>query len=130
MRAAFFCFYLLLMCPTPLPHATTKDIFLWLLRRYHRLRIHGNSMTPTLQPHQEVLINPRAYRHFQPLPGEIVVVEHPHQAGLFIVKRILFVELDGRCYLQGDNRAESTDSRQLGLFPLKQISGRVHCLFP
>lgn len=87
-------------------------------------------MTPTLQPHQEVLINPRAYRRALPVPGEIVVVPHPHQANLLIVKRILFVESDGRCYLQGDNANESTDSRQFGLVPLSQIAGKVHCLLP
>ncbi|WP_239112556.1 nickel-type superoxide dismutase maturation protease [Halomicronema sp. CCY15110] len=113
-----------------LPHATAIDICLWLLRHYRRFRIQGNSMLPTLLPDQEVLINPRAYRQSPPSPGEIVVVRHPQQPELLIVKRILFLESDGRCYLQGDNAIASTDSRQFGLLPLSQIAGKVHCRFP
>lgn len=85
---------------------------------------------PHLHPHQEVLINPGAYQNTLPLPDDIVVAYHPSQADLLIVKRILFVETDGRCYLQGDNEIESSDSRQFGLVSPQQIVGKVHCLFP
>lgn len=114
----------------PLPHATTKDICLWLLRRYHRLRIQGDSMLPTLKPRQETLIDPRAYKHTHPFPGDVVIADHPQQPGLRIVKRVLFVESDGRCYLQGDNKLESKDSRQFGLVPLNKIRGKICCLLP
>lgn len=87
-------------------------------------------MLPTLRPDQEVLINPQAYRQCLPSPGHIVVVRHPQQPELLIVKRILFLASDGRCYLQGDNAIESTDSRQFGLLPLSYIAGKVHCLLP
>jgi len=128
--AAFSVFILRLMCSTSLPHATAIDICLWLLRRYRRFRVQGNSMLPTLRPDQEVLINPQAYRQCLPSPGHIVVVRHPQQPELLIVKRILFLASDGRCYLQGDNAIESTDSRQFGLLPLSYIAGKVHCLLP
>jgi nickel-type superoxide dismutase maturation protease len=128
--AAFAMSILRPMCSTSLPHATAIDICLWLLRRYRRFRVQGNSMLPTLRPDQEVLINPRAYRQSPPAPGHIVVVRHPQQSELLIVKRILFLESDDRCYLQGDNAIESTDSRQFGLLPLSSIAGKVHCLLP
>lgn len=87
-------------------------------------------MAPSLKPHQEVLINLRAYNNVPPLPGDIVVAYHPAQANLLIVKRILFVEEDGRCYLHGDNTIKSSDSREFGLVSQKHIIGKVHCLLP
>ena len=113
-----------------LRHATMVDVLLWLLRRYRRYRVTGKSMMPLLRPLQEVLFNPSAYQQQLPLPNEIVIASHPYQSDLRIIKRILFVETDGRCYLQGDNADESQDSRQLGLVPLNQIQGKVLCLFP
>lgn len=113
-----------------LRHATRQDILLWLLRRYRRFRVTGDSMRPLLVPPQEVLLHPSAYRHTPPQPGDIVVAHHPHHLNLRIVKRILFVEADGRCYLQGDNAIASSDSRQFGLVPPNQIVGKVVCLFP
>ena len=87
-------------------------------------------MVPTLKPRQEVLINPKAYEKVLPQPDDIVVAYHPYQAGLLIVKRILFVEPDGHCYLKGDNAAESSDSQQFGLVSRHKIAGKVQCLFP
>ena len=87
-------------------------------------------MLPSLRPDQEVLINPKAYKNAPLLPDDIIVAYHPGQADLLIVKRILFVEADGRCYVQGDNAIESNDSRQFGLVSPQQIIGKVHCLFP
>jgi len=113
-----------------LPHSTFSDICQWLLRRYLRFRVTGDSMMPTLTPAQEVLIDPSAYRLTAPEPGDIVVACHPHQPDLRIVKRILFVETGDRCYLQGDNPHSSSDSRQFGLVPLSQIEGKVLCLLP
>lgn len=107
-----------------------QDIAFWLLRRYHRFRVTGESMLPLLPPQREVLIDPEAYRHTLPQPGEIIVAYHPQQPHLRIIKRIEFVEPDGECYLKGDNAAASTDSRQFGLVPLAQIQGKVICLFP
>ena len=113
-----------------LRHSTMVDVLLWLLRRYRRYRITGNSMMPLLHPPQEVLINPSAYQQQLPLPNEIVIASHPYEPDLRIIKRVLFVETDGRCYLQGDNADESQDSKQFGLLPLTQIQGKVLCLFP
>ncbi|MEB3267485.1 MAG: nickel-type superoxide dismutase maturation protease [Leptolyngbya sp.] len=112
-----------------LPHATGWEVALWLLRRRRRFRVSGESMLPLLQPGEEVLVNPAAYRQVPPAAGDIVVATHPQQPTLPIIKRVLFVAGD-RCYLRGDNPAVSTDSRRFGLVPHHAILGRVVCRFP
>jgi type IV secretory pathway protease TraF len=61
---------------------------------------------------------------------DLVIAVHPHQPGLRIIKRVEFVEPDGRCYLKGENAIASSDSRQFGLVAADQIQGKVVCLFP
>lgn len=106
------------------------DIILWLLRRRRRFRVTGPSMLPLLKPGQEVLLNPYAYRQQLPQPDDIVVARHPQKPHLWLVKRVQFVEADGRCYLKGDNITASTDSRQLGLIAATELLGQVVCRFP
>lgn len=113
-----------------LRHATLMDIAGWLLRRHRRFRITGDSMLPLLSPGQEVLIDPWAFRQRSPQMDDLVVAEHPQQPGLHIIKRVEFVEPDGRCYLKGENAIASHDSRQFGLVAPAQIQGKVLCLFP
>ena len=110
--------------------STLRDITLWLLRRYRRFRVTGDSMLPSLSAEQEVLVDPAAYTQARPEPGDVVVAYHPQQTELRIIKRIEFVEADGRCYLKGDNSNISGDSRQFGLVPLALLAGKVICLFP
>lgn len=113
-----------------IPHATARELWGWLLRRYRRFRVTGESMAPLLIPGQEVLLDPRAFHQQLPQPDDIVVAEHPHQPGFRILKRVEFVEADGRCYLKGDNAIASTDSRQFGLIATDRLYGKVLCLFP
>jgi nickel-type superoxide dismutase maturation protease len=113
-----------------LRHATLADIVGWLLRRYRRFRVTGDSMQPLLTPGQEVLMDPHAFQARSPQPDDIVIAQHPHQSGLCIIKRIAFVESDGSCYLKGDNAGESSDSRQFGLISSQRFLGKVICHFP
>lgn len=113
-----------------LPPASSRDLLLWLFRRYRRFRVTGNSMLPLLAPGQEVLIDAAAYRRRSPQPDDIVVAYHPQQPHLRIIKRIEFVASEGRFYLKGENSSESSDSRQFGLVSQTQIVGQVVCLFP
>ena len=108
---------------------TFKEFLLWLLRRRRRFRITGSSMLPLLKPGDEVLLNPRAYRETSPQPGDIVVVHHPFQPGLQIVKRVTHLLGNGRYYLEGDNPAGSSDSRSFGPVHLEQILGRITSRF-
>ncbi|MEM9009077.1 MAG: nickel-type superoxide dismutase maturation protease [Cyanobacteria bacterium P01_F01_bin.86] len=113
-----------------LRHTTVWDIILWVCRRYRRFRVTGDSMLPLLSPGCEVLIDPVTYTQAPPEPGDVVVAHHPQQLGLRIIKRVEFVEPDGRCYLKGDNPSASSDSRQFGLVSPAQLQGKVLCLFP
>lgn len=87
-------------------------------------------MLPLLPAGCEVLIDPFAYRQRLPEPDDIVVAYHPKQPSLCIIKRVQFVEPDGRCYLKGDNASASSDSRQFGWVACDQLQGKVVCLFP
>lgn len=86
-------------------------------------------MTPLLKPGDEVLVNPRAYRKMLPKPGDIIVARHPYRMDLRLVKRVVEVFSDGRCFLSGDNPSESTDSRSFGAVTPEQILGRVTSRF-
>lgn len=74
-------------------------------------------MAPTLQPGDRVLCVP--WWHYQ--AGHLVI--GPGEAGP-MVKRIERMGERG-AWLVGDNRAQSTDSRELGWIPLVQLRGRV-----
>ena len=108
---------------------TLADLFLWLLRWRRRLRIVGLSMQPLLQPGDEVLVDVRAYRRSLPTPGDIVVLQHPHQPQLRIVKRAVAITPAGDCFVQGDNPSASTDSRTFGCVQASLILGKVVCRF-
>ena len=117
------------MWPDNLPEITLREFLLWLFRFRKRFRVTGPSMRPLLKPGDEVLVNPRAYRWAQPALGDIVVAQHPTQANLQLIKRVVLVLEDGRCILKGDNLAFSTDSRSFGAVPSRLILGRVICRF-
>jgi nickel-type superoxide dismutase maturation protease len=113
-----------------LSHAQLVDIGWWLLRRYRRLRITGNSMLPLLQPGEEILIHPTAYGQRSPAVGDLVVAAHPQMPQIPIIKRVTGITPDGQCYLQGENPDVSTDSRHFGLVSLRLLKGKVVCRFP
>ena len=109
--------------------STLSELILWLMRLRRRVRVTGASMLPVLQPGEEILFDPYAYRRASPQPGDIVVALHPFQRQVRLVKRITQQLEDGRFYLNGDNPAESTDSRSFGPVTLNQILGRVTSRF-
>ena len=83
-------------------------------------------MRPTLVPGDQVLVDPKAFRHRRPTPGDVVVAEHPFQPGLVLIKRLVRLE-DTGVVLVGDNPAATTDSRDFGPIPLDRLMGRVVC---
>jgi nickel-type superoxide dismutase maturation protease len=105
------------------------DILLWIVRRRRRFRVAGRSMWPLLEPGEEVFIDPNAYRRRSPQPGEIVTLFHPQRGDLKIIKRVVCVDAEGRCFVCGDNPLESTDSRQFGWVDSDRLIGRVVCRF-
>ncbi len=86
-----------------------------------RFNIHGNSMLPTLGPGQDVLSFNWAYIGRKPAIGEVIVLS---LNGIEMIKRVTKVE-EGEVFVEGDNKSESTDSRDFGTVDIDQIIGRV-----
>lgn len=103
-----------------IPVAGIREWFNMILGRRFGLRVEGDSMLPTLESGDRVLIDPRAAIH----EGDIVLASHPFKS-LQIIKRLLSIESDGRIFLTGDNPTESTDSRVFGVIKRKHLIGKV-----
>ncbi len=89
-------------------------------------------MLPLLEPGEEVLVYPGAYRQRSPQVGDLVIVQHPQRPTLQMVKRvgeILPTPTGDEFWVYGDNPAESTDSRQFGPVARSHLLGRVTCRF-
>lgn len=105
-----------------------KEIFLLLLQFRKRFTVTGNSMLPVINPGDQLLINPRAYRFHPPIKGDLVVAVHPFRPDIRLVKQVRTVQ-NGSLYLEGTNLQESTDSRTLGSISKEKILGKVTSLF-
>ena len=116
---------------------TTKDLLttnylellLWIFRRRKRFRVTGNSMLPLLQPNEEILVDPAGYQKSLPKVLDLVIVAHPQQPGLILVKRIVAIDEEYNCFLVGDNLAESKDSRHWGAINATRLLGKVTSRF-
>ncbi|MGH7142061.1 MAG: S26 family signal peptidase [Candidatus Saccharimonadales bacterium] len=80
-------------------------------------RIKGSSMLPSLQPGQIVI----GWRFGQPEVGDIIILRHD---GLEKIKRIDKIE-GNKLFVLGDNKNESTDSRQFGNIDYRQVVARI-----
>lgn len=110
-----------------LPVADWLELIRWLAYKRKRFVVENRSMLPTLQPHDLVFVDVAAYRTDLPKEDDIVVVTHPHNPQLTIIKRVQFLDETGRCYLVSDNAAdpESRDSRSFGFVPPENLVGRA-----
>lgn len=82
-------------------------------------KVSGNSMNPLLRDGDRISVMPMpSYK-----VGDIVVVTHPIQTDLTIIKRIESIASDGRLRLRGSNTEESTDS--FGLVSQNKIIGKM-----
>ena len=107
----------------PVAAAGLIDLLLFFCGRRLLMRVEGRSMHPCLKPDDRVLVKRWSLQQ-QASPGEIVVAWHPHRPRLRLIKRLSQRDADG-FWLEGDNPAESTDSRQLGWFPSDRMIGVV-----
>ncbi|HVF21386.1 MAG TPA: S26 family signal peptidase [Mycobacteriales bacterium] len=89
-----------------------------MARRWGRVVVSGVSMLPVLAPGDHLLVQWGR----QPRPGRIVVVR---RGGRLDVKRAIRVT-DEAWWVEGDNGAASTDSREYGAVPVDDILGVVH----
>ncbi|MBD2393918.1 nickel-type superoxide dismutase maturation protease [Cyanobacterium aponinum FACHB-4101] len=112
-----------------IPHCSFIDFLLLVTRRRRRFRVTGLSMLPLLSPEEEIIVDPYYYRNISPQVNDIVIVEHPLQSQLKIVKRINQI-IGDKYFIIGDNQHFSTDSRHFGLISQSLIVGKVIARFP
>ena len=82
-------------------------------------------MEPALEPGDWVLVDERAYRRKLPRRGHVVIAKDPRDPDRNLVKRVAQVDLHGGVRIEGDNPAESTDSREFGPVAPENVVGRV-----
>lgn len=113
---------------SPLPELSWGEFLSWVVGQRSRHRIEGRSMQPLLQPGDEILYHPRAYQTQLPQVGDVIIARHPEQATLVMIKRVAAIE-NQHYWLLGDNRLESTDSRNFGWVNASCLLGKVQCQF-
>ena len=89
-----------------------------------KFRIKGRSMEPALKNDDIILVNRLSYFFKKPKVGDIIVLRRKD----YIIKRIAKISpsADGnKCFVLGDNKKESTDSRKFGWINKKKIIGKV-----
>jgi nickel-type superoxide dismutase maturation protease len=106
-----------------LPKINWKQRLLLFVGRRRLLRVEGDSMYPTLESGDAVLIDPQAFI----TTGDIVVANHPYKQSIKIIKRVESIDPGGRYILKGDNPDGSTDSRTYGTIAKGDIRGKVVC---
>jgi nickel-type superoxide dismutase maturation protease len=82
-----------------------------------RLSVEGSSMVPTYLPGERLT----ALRRWRPVRvGDVVVVRDPREPSRWLLKRCV-ARVGSRVDLRGDNPAASTDSRDFGLVPSREV---------
>lgn len=89
-----------------------------LLKKY---KVEGESMTPTFQPGDLILISYIPYLFQRPKTKDIVVIKYQNK---LILKRITKIK-SGKYYIEGDNKNKSTDSRAFGWISKSDICATV-----
>ncbi len=91
-----------------------------------RVVVHDDSMRPTLEPGDRVLVDRGAYGERRPRAGEIVVLVDPEDASRWLVKRVAGVDpATGAVEVRGDASDRARDSRRFGPVSLDAIVGRA-----
>lgn len=101
-----------------------RETLAWVIGRRRRVRVVGESMVPTLEPGQFVLVDPQR----SPKTGELVLARHPDQDEILVVKRLGSITDDRRFVLVSDNPDAGTDSRTWGPVGQDLIEGTVTLL--
>ncbi|SFD60116.1 nickel-type superoxide dismutase maturation protease [Streptomyces aidingensis] len=82
--------------------------------------VYNDSMLPTLRPRDRLLVRHGA----RVRAGDVVVLRHPHQQDLLVVKRAVERRPDG-WWVVGDNPRITNDSREFGAVPEELVVARA-----
>ena len=104
-----------------IPKAGFFDVTLILFDYRKRYRVEGDSMTPTLQPGEQVAVDEKTDIKI----GDVVVALHPFKKSVVMIKRVKEIDSNGRYFLISDNLEGSTDSRSFGAVSVECIKGKV-----
>ncbi len=89
-------------------------------RRLGTVAVAGESMAPTYMAGDWLVVFwGGAFRR-----GQVVLVERENQPGVFLLKRVVG-PLEEKIWVEGDNKAESTDSRHWGAISQDEIVASV-----
>lgn len=102
------------------PGAGLLAVAVWAARRVHRVEVVGDSMRPTLEAGDRLVL----WRGGRVRAGDLVAVADPRGQDRTVVKRLASTGPDGLTVL-GDNPAASTDSRTFGPVAAEALRGRV-----
>jgi nickel-type superoxide dismutase maturation protease len=91
-----------------------------LLKRVGLAQVYNPSMRPTLLPGDQLVVKYGAVVHV----GDIVVLRHPFQHDLLIVKRTV-ERREGGWWVTGDNPVVQNDSREFGVVPDDLVIARA-----
>lgn len=80
-------------------------------------------MLPTLKPGQIILVNRLSYLVKKPKIKDIVVFRKNND-NHYLVKRIIDIK-DEKYFMSGDNKKDSSDSRDFGWMDRQSIIGKV-----
>ncbi|MDO8620942.1 MAG: nickel-type superoxide dismutase maturation protease [Candidatus Levybacteria bacterium] len=85
-----------------------------------KIKVVGHSMEPTLKQNKIVIVSSIPYLFKKPTIGDIVVLKRQK----YIIKRITAIKKE-QVFVIGDNKKESTDSRNFGWIKKDSILGKV-----
>jgi nickel-type superoxide dismutase maturation protease len=97
-----------------------------------RVRVEDDSMRPTLEPGDRLLVDVAEYRRRAPRAGEIVILVDPADPSRWLVKRVTAVDATASTLdVRGDAVENARDSREFGPVPLDSVIGHVYeCYYP
>ena len=103
-------------------------LFTLIIGYRQHLRVVGTSMEGTLKEGDLITYKKLNPKNIDLEIGDIVVASQPKAKNKLIIKRIHRI-YQNKFDLRGDNSLASTDSRELGLFELDLIIGKVDKIF-